>query len=321
MADSLPDSQPLKREPHADAPLSLAACFLLALTLAVGIVLVLSTCSRPQRPLSPELSGTPSVGVEVPFTLLLPQGDIRAAPATENTPLFVRIKSIQPSDNQHFSYQLAFSGAEKGTFNLTDYLCTPNGERLRVPITPVQVSSHISDTELYAIQNLSIPGHTAPLPYTALLLASAVAWLGTGLWMFLPVRKKRIPAAPPAPPEREAMAHTLEDLLRPVVERAAEKTITPQEKARLEQILFQYWGALLQLDHLNSVEQLRRILEHKEAGALLRTVEQWLYQPDSKIPAEEITLILRPYMDLPIPAQTLRFREEAKVEDSPEFQS
>ena len=50
------------------------------------------------------------------------------------------------------------------------------------------------------------------------------------------------------------------------------------------------------------MEQLRRILEHKEAGALLRTIEQWLYQPDSNIPAEEISQILKPYMDLPIPA-------------------
>jgi hypothetical protein len=105
------------------------------------------------------------------------------------------------------------------------------------------------------------------------------------------------------------------------VERAAQKTITTQEKARMEQILFQYWGALLRLDHLNSVEQLRRILEHKEAGALLRTVEQWLYQPESKIPPEEINLILKPYMDLPIPAQTIHFREEEKEENVPEFQS
>ncbi len=86
----------------------------------------------------------------------------------------------------------------------------------------------------------------------------------------------------------------------------------------MEQILFQYWGALLQLDHLNGIEQLRRILEHKEAGALLRTVEQWLYQPDSKIAQEEINLFLKPYMDLPISAQSLPGPEEAPA---PEFQS
>jgi hypothetical protein len=102
------------------------------------------------------------------------------------------------------------------------------------------------------------------------------------------------------------------------VERAAQKTITPQDKARMEQILFQYWGALLQLDHLNGVEQLRRILEHNEAGALLRTVEQWLYQPDSQISREEINLILKPYMDLPISAQPTTDQQDP---ETPELQS
>jgi hypothetical protein len=118
--------------------------------------------------------------------------------------------------------------------------------------------------------------------------------------MFLPRRKRRQSAEPIVPPPETEGPRSLDDLLRPLVEKAAQKTITAEEKGRLEQILFQYWGALLQLDHLNSVEQLRRILEHKEAGALLRTVEQWLYQPDSNIPAEEISQILKPYMDLPI---------------------
>lgn len=320
MADTLPVPPPLPEGSHPEAPISAGACILAALAVAFGLILAISTFSRPQRPPVPDPTAAPSVGAEALYTLLLPRGDIAAAPQTDNAPLFVRVQSIQPADNQQFSYLVAYSGTEKGTFNLTDYLCTPTGERLREPITPVQVTSYISDSAEYAIRNLPVPGHPNPLPYTALLVASAAAWLGTGLWMFLPARVKSRPAAPPPPaaPPTEATAHTLEDLLRPLVERAAQKTISPQEKARMEQILFQYWGALLQLDHLNGVEQLRRILDHKEAGALLRTVEQWLYQPASKIAQEEINLILKPYMDLPISAQTPPAPEEVP---DPEFQS
>jgi hypothetical protein len=291
---------------------------LIALALAVAFVLALYTGSKPQRPALLDPSGAPCVGAEAFYTLLLPRSDVAAAPQTDNAPLFVRIKSIQPAENQQFAYLVAYSGTEKGTFNLTDYLCKPNGERLREPITPVQVNSYISDSAEYAIRNLPVPRHPAPLPYTAGLLVSAAAWLGTGLWLFLPrgARRKPVAAAPPHPVNETA--HTLADLLRPLVERAAKKTITPQEKARMEQILFQYWGALLQLDHRSSVEQLRRILEHKEAGALLRTVEAWLYQPDSKIEPEEINQILKPYMDLPISAQTPPAQEEPVT---PEFQS
>jgi hypothetical protein len=91
----------------------------------------------------------------------------------------------------------------------------------------------------------------------------------------------------------------LADLLRPLVEKAADKSINADEKAELERILFEYWGKELELDHLNSVEQLRRILEHPEAGALLHTIEQWLYQPDSSITPQEITKALESYLGIP----------------------
>jgi hypothetical protein len=304
MVDSAPDATPaLEKEPQF-APLSAPRAYVLAsLIVTVGIAFALTTRNTLQRPAAPDANRAPSVGAEALHSILLNRGDITGVQRADNTPLLVQVKSVQPSEDQKFSYLVSYSGVEKGTFNLTDYLCKPNGERLREPITPVQVNSFIPDSAEYAVQNLPVPRHADPLPYTALMCVSAAAWLGTGLWMFLPRRKKRQAAAPIAPQPVNEGPRSLEDLLRPLVEKAAQKTITPEEKGRLEQILFQYWGALLQLDHLNSVEQLRRILEHKEAGALLRTVEQWLYQPDSNIPAEEISLILKPYMDLPIPAQ------------------
>ncbi|NBV85850.1 MAG: hypothetical protein EBS01_06230, partial [Verrucomicrobia bacterium] len=40
---------------------------------------------------------------------------------------------------------------------------------------------------------------------------------------------------------------------------------------------------------------LRRILAEEEAGALLRTIEDWLYQPASEISAETIEETLTPY--------------------------
>jgi hypothetical protein len=301
MADSAA-TPALEKDHHPAPPSTVSAYVLGGLIVTVGIAFAFTMRDTPQRPATREANGAPSVGAEAFHTLLLTRGDIAAAQQAENTPLLVQVKSVQPTGDQRFSYLVSYSGVEKGTFNLTDYLCTPNGERLREPITPVQVNSFIPDSAEYAIQNLPVPRHASPLPYTALLCVSAAAWLGTGLWMFLPRRKKRQVTAPVVPQPAMEGPRSFEDLLRPLVEKAAKKAITPEEKGRLEQILFQYWSALLQLDHLNSVEQLRRILEHKEAGALLRTVEQWLYQPDSNIPAEEISQILKPYMDLPIPA-------------------
>ena len=131
MDDSVPAPPSLEEGPDPTPQVPLGTWVLAALALAVGIALALSTCSAPQRTVFTDLSGIPSVGAETLYTLLLPRGDIVAAQQTDNSPLFVRIKSIQPTDNQQFSYLLSYSGIERGTFNLTDYLCTPNGNRLR----------------------------------------------------------------------------------------------------------------------------------------------------------------------------------------------
>lgn len=277
---------------------------------AIGTVLVLGNYGKPRKTEPPDSNAIPIVGVEATYTLVLNRGDVVAAQPADNAPVLTKIKSIQPVENQRYSYLVSYSGTEKGTFNLTDYLCTPDGERLREPITQIQVESLIPDSADYAILNPPVPEHPAPPHYTALLYSSAGIWLLLGLWLFLPRGMKRRAIAVNPPEQPKEADRTLEDLLRPLVEKAAQKTITGEEKTRMEQILFRYWGALLQLDHLNNVEQLRRILEHKEAGALLRTVEQWLYQPDSKIPAEEIAEILKPYMDLPITEQVASSQEQ-----------
>jgi hypothetical protein len=300
MAES-PHTAPHQRE-TIDAPMPNRVGLRAVLTLAllIGFSLFLTLRKPPVREAAWDPYGVPSVGAEALCFLTLERGDIKASPPTDNAPLVARIQSIQPVDSEKFLYQVSYFGLEKGTFNLTDYLCTPDGRRLRQPILPVHVSSHVPDSADYVIQNLRLSDHPKPPPYTALLSLSAFVWVAAGLWMFLPRRKKPAPPPPTIPIEEAVKARTLEDLLRPLVEKAANKSITAEEKARMEQILFQYWGALLRLDHLNSVEQLRRILDHEEAGALLRTVEQWLYQPDSEIPPEEINKILKPYMDLPI---------------------
>ena len=303
MADS-PQAPPTKKATaHAFLQIRPGFWVLVALALTVAFTLFYSLRPSPKGPPPPDPYGIPSVGAEALYSLTLKRGDIMAAPPTDNAPLIARINSVQPVEDQSFLYVISYFGVEKGTYNLTDYLVTPDGRRLREPILPVQVISHVPESAEYAIQNPPLSPHRSPLPYTALLSLSAFAWGLAGLWMFLPKRKKRVPPPPVSPAVSRPIigeARTLEDLLRPLVEKAASKTISTEEKSRMEQILFQYWGALLQLDHLNSVEQLRRILEHPEAGALLRTVEQWLYQPDSKIPPEEINAILKPYMDLPI---------------------
>jgi len=237
----------------------------------------------------------------------------------------LRITSITPAESGQFRYQLLFSGLEKGTFNLTDYLVTPDGERLREPVETVSVRSLIPATVTYSAIELDAPSTKRPTPYLGILIFLALAWSACGfflfrntlqsLWRFLFKLGKKTPTESDTRKEKAPAPPTLADILRPLIEKAAVKTITSEEKGRLEQILFLYWGKFLEIEYLDSVEQLRRILEHPTAGELLRTVEQWLYQPESLITKEEITAALTPYMDLPA---TLVLQPEALADTTME---
>jgi len=261
----------------------------------------------PRPVISPPLP--PSVGTENQASILIPRKDCFVAPQSPSTPLLLRIANITPAENGQFRYQLLFSGLERGTFNLTDYLVTPDGERLREPVETVTVRSLISPPVTYSALELDAPSTKRPTPYFGILIFVALAWSACGFFLFrntlyallrflFKFRKKTSPASDPQQ-ESAPAPPTLADILRPLIEKAAQKTITTEEKSRLEQIIFLYWGEFLEIEYLDSVEQLRRILEHPTAGELLRTVEQWLYQPESLITKEEITAALNPYMDLP----------------------
>ncbi len=266
-----------------------------------------------------------SVGTENQTFILLPRKDCSVAPQSPSTPLLLRIKSITPAENGQFRYHLLFSGLEKGTFNLTDYLVTPDGERLREPIETVSVRSLIPATVTYSAIELDAPSTKRPLPYLGIVIFLALAWSACGiflfrnalqsLYLFLFKFRKKTTTESDAKNETAPAPPTLADILRPLIEKAAMKTITSEEKGRLEQILFLYWGKFLEIEYLDSVEQLRRILEHPTAGELLRTVEKWLYQPESLITKEEITVALTPYMDLPA---TLVLQPEALADSAGE---
>lgn len=263
--------------------------------------------SPSQPPTLPQtLPLLPSVGTESYQSIVLDQSSYKVADQSEATPLLVKITAIEPTPEGRFVYKLSYTGLETGVFNLTDFLVSPAGDRLKDPIATATIGSAIPTNATFNAVLYTPPLHASAFPYRLTLILGILAWAGCGALLFWPA-KKQSPAAgssPSDPPQTDSPdeiphAQSLADLLRPLVEKAADKSINADEKAELERILFEYWGKELELDHLNSVEQLRRILEHPEAGALLHTVEQWLYQPDSSITPQEITRALESYLGIP----------------------
>ncbi|RFC43949.1 MAG: hypothetical protein DVB28_001270 [Verrucomicrobia bacterium] len=297
------------RRPRRWKPTALAAGLFV---LAVGLFFV---PSKQPKTDAPALPNGPTVGTEAATTILLDQRSYSVAELTSNTPLLVRIAGIEPKDDGVFAYHLVYTGLEIGVFNLTDFLVTTTGQRLREPIATVTIGSVIPPGARHAAVYTDPPYQGRAVPYKFLLILGTLVWAGCGGALFWPVKKQ--PAVTPDPEpepqqdepdaEESSAPKTLAELLRPLVEKAANKSISLEEKGRLEQILFEHWGKELELDHLDSLEQLRRILAHPDAGALLRTIERWLYQPNSLITPEEINAALQSYSALPSdPRQSTR---------------
>lgn len=286
--------------------IKIAAGSAILATVLFTLVLVSGAQERPVVQPPPH---NPSIGIPAQQTLVLDQPDYAPAPHTPNAPLLLKIDAVQPLPKGGFAYKLSYTGLEFGVFNLTDFLVTPGGGRLKEPVSTVTIESAIPADATYKAVYTQPPFQPRAFPYKLASILLALAWAGWGGLLFWPRGTTKQSVANESPDEEEPNAAPafvaepamLADLLRPLVQKAANKSITSLEKARLESILFQYWGKELELDHLNSVEQLRRILEHPEGGALLRTVERWLYQPDSQISEEEIANALKDYLEIPSP--------------------
>ena len=281
-----------------------------------ALILVGTFAARFLRPTSRHSAlkfqkNEPSVGAPARITLSLDRPDYTTTPDDDSAPMWVHIEKIEPKEDGSFLYHLSYAGMESGIFNLTDYLQKSATERLSEPVTSVGVRSAIPEGALYDFGDLLASAPPKVFPYSKTVGLLGALWLGWGVWLMRQRRLLRTGQADGAHPEDEATqdaadagkgqaAHQkkLSDVLRPLVQKAALKTISTKEKALMEHILFLYWGKKLELDHLDDAEQLRRILDHEEAGELLRTVEQWLYQPAAAISAEAISDTLEPYMQL-----------------------
>jgi hypothetical protein len=114
---------------------------------------------------------------------------------------------------------------------------------------------------------------------------SLLLWLAVGVWAAVPVawlvhramRKK----APVAPPPVAAAPETLEDQLRAALAAAASRPLSTQEKARLELLVFRFFGERLNRPFLGTTEDmaetLRAVRLNAETRDLVGAIERWLH--------------------------------------------
>jgi hypothetical protein len=256
-----------------------------------------------------------SVGIEGNVERILNEPDYTPLPVNENASIILRVHSVQQTPEGQYKYNFAYLGLQSGVFNLADYLQDADGKRVRdrLPAMSVTVRALLPEDAPTTLPDMPTALPPRRIPYRPTVAALLLAWLGCGAALFYKPRPKPIAPPPPPPPPTSLGA-----ILEPLALKAARKTITTEEKILLEQTIIGFWSEKLEISELDAQEQREAILEDEEGGALLRSVERWLYQPYSHILTSEVSKALAPYFDIPAPVKIADGDKANKMESHPE---
>jgi hypothetical protein len=240
----------------------------------------------------------PTVGMEGRAEVTIPGPLLEAKPVQDKAPLILRVASTQPTDAGAVRYDLRYIGLVPGKHDLKRYLVRADGSPTDdVPAIPVEVAHllpelHKGDLVAQDIQPLGFLGG-----YRGLMTAAVVVWLLLLVPLVFLRRKRRngAVAAPPAP------APTLADRMRPLVEQAADGTLSVDGKGQLERMLLGYWRQRLDLRQADMAESLVRLRRHPDAGLLLHALEDWLHRPPGSA-SIDVAAVLAPYRNVPADA-------------------
>ena len=243
--------------------------------------------------------GAPTPGVEGRATLECARGDLEGMPFSDRSPVLVWINAKNQMDGEAKQYRcdLRYVIFVPGEYNLIHYLRTPEGE-IPKGIDPLPVSCI----------TLLPPGHDgslsfqslSPLPslsgYYLFLGVFLAFWVTAGvlLWRWLHPHETTV-APIPSDPEK-----TWADHLRPLVEQAAIRPLSPAEQGRLDSLLIACWRHRLGLEGVSVLGSLARIRSDGEAGALLEALDRWIYAPTSGSAPTDVAALLAPYRDLKV---------------------
>ena len=259
--------------------------------LLVSMLLVADASAAPDDLTTRGITGSISVAVE--------DGMLRARPELSiDDPLLVRIAAVHELPDGGHVFDLEYMGTEAGTHDLRTVLVFTDGRPIDT-LGPLEVEI-ISQLGLDAASDLDMtspPPSTLQGGYIMFLIVLGVVWIAVPAIIIVRrlLRPKPEPVVETPPP-------TLADLLRPLVQSAAQGELDVDAQARLELLLHRFWTEHLQLD-MPPHEAMQVLHAHETAGVLLRTVESWLHDPRGHQPGPaEIAELLAPYADIPADA-------------------
>jgi hypothetical protein len=196
------------------------------------------------------------------------------ADLASTSPILVRVSASETPGRQ----RIEFIGSVAGTFDLRNYLEREDGKPLTdlAPISVTVVSKLPADhgTDLYGASEswLNWRAH-----YRELMWGAVALWTAVPITVLI-VRRMRRPRPEPAPLPPPP-APTLAQQLSAALEAARDRTLSVEESARLELLLYRYLGGSNESD-ADLAALLRQVRERPDTQPLVLAVERWLHARD-----------------------------------------
>jgi hypothetical protein len=236
----------------------------------------------------------PTVGIESDMEASLPLGDLMAVGVKERTDLILRIVSVTPEEGG-FSYDLRYIGLLPGNYNLSDYLLRPDGSLVEdLPPVFIQVLPLLPQGHQGELVSNQLKACTPPGGYKLFFTIIWILWLILLGPLIFAFRERQLVTE-----EAVIRPATLDELLRPLVEKALAGGLDASGKGHLERLLMGYWQEKLNLDQAKVYRMLMQIKQHPQGGQLFEKLESWLHRPPG---AESVDIdeLLAPYKNISV---------------------
>jgi len=194
-----------------------------------------------------------------------------------STRLLVRVTDTTPAlgpDAPH-TYRIDYIGLVAGEFDLRTLITHADGSPAStlepIAVTIVSTLPERHGTDLFG--NPDRPDFLAS-HYRTIALTLGAVWLAVPTVMLVRRWIRTRPAPPPPPPPS---APTLADQIRPLAEAAIARTLSVEEQARLELLLFAFWRARRAIDGMPPDGALASLRTDPEASPLILALEGWIH--------------------------------------------
>jgi hypothetical protein len=234
-------------------------------------------------------SAAPTVGIEGQVLISLPGAPLKTIPLDPKAPMTVRIADALPRGTLT-QYDLRYIGQVPGIYDLRKYLAREDGSAMSdVPTIEVRVAGLLPPNHSGHLASRGEPGFPAMGGYRRLLMVLGIAWVAILIPLWLSGRKTVMISE-----EDSTAPLTTADRLRPLIAQATSGKISDDEKAQLERLLLAHWRERLALHEVEPAVAMTQLRAHPEAGALLRTLEDWLHRPPGSATVD-LDRFLAPY--------------------------